>query len=377
MFAFRPFAVSSIVLASAALAAEFPREGIEERVAAALKAPAATGLLVYYVEPGSQAAKASFEIGDILTDYDGQPVERADTLVKLARDAAKRKQPRILTIRRRGGVELEAELDPAPLGVRLIEVREGQGRALWRPATPYQPDYAEFERRVSEPVQWRLLRHGDKTIGFARDYLARDAAGENAFVYRAQTRIGLPPDEETTDTTIWFQRDDQLSPTGVRLTVRGKLALEVRRQGDKWTGRRGGVPVTADCPRDAVSSHLAGLLATTMPVSRGACRRMSFLDSASITAAPFADLAALGEETVASSRGDIRATRFELAVFGEAYAHYWVDADRSLAKIRFASGVESTPMTTDLIKPHFADIETAFEPIDQLPRPAPSSPLGN
>ena len=140
-----------------------PREEIAERIGPVLANPPATGLLVFDVQSGSQSATAGLAIGDILTHYDGEPLETTFQLTQLARKAAREKHRKIPVLARRGSKDIDAEFDPAPLGVHLVGVKNGDGRTLWRPDTSYEPDLSGLQARLGAAPSWQILKNGDKT----------------------------------------------------------------------------------------------------------------------------------------------------------------------------------------------------------------------
>ena len=77
-----------LILALGALTADHSsaqtsRDEIARDIEPVLANPYATGLLVFDVEPKSQAEKAGLRRGDILTHYDAQPVSTTTELTEL------------------------------------------------------------------------------------------------------------------------------------------------------------------------------------------------------------------------------------------------------------------------------------------------------
>lgn len=90
-------AVAVILPASGAIAqaplADAEREEVAKQIKPVLANPPIDGLLIFHVEPKSQAERAGFQVGDIVTLYDGQPVTTVQQLVQLARRGQEQSQP--------------------------------------------------------------------------------------------------------------------------------------------------------------------------------------------------------------------------------------------------------------------------------------------
>jgi hypothetical protein len=347
------------------------REDLERRLAPVLADPPATGLLIFDVAPKSQADRADFEVGDVITHYDGQPVVSLAELSRIAREAAKSDRSRLLVLARRGEQELEAEFDAAPLGVRLIPIKQGQPRVLWRPATNYQPDGAGIERRLGHPHEWQLVFHGDHVIGWAHSYLTRD---DSQLVLRTQTQVKEGELDSKRDATIVFDADKYLSIRWLQISGDGASQMRLTRRSDELVGDRAGVPVSAPAPDDVVSSFLAGLVATTLPFKPGSCLRSSYLGPGSISSAPFADLYCVGQETVTIDDRKVSAVRYEQTVFGEPTANFWVDRNRDLLQIEYVAQLRAIRCRQEDVARHFPSYANVFPPIERLPPRQPVPP---
>lgn len=347
-------------------ASESPREELAKQLEPVLARPPATGLLVFEVLAESQAAKLGVRVGDILTHYDGQTIASTARLEDLARKAAREGRGRLLVVFRRGETEIDGEFDAAPLGVRLVAVQAGQGRVLWRPATEESPRLEAVRAQLKGVERWELLTYQDKPIGWVRSHVA---SANGAHRLRVQSMVRSSVLTENTDVTITFLDDNWLSPTSIRLLRRGKLALALRRENGQWVGERAGVPVTAACPADTVAEALVGMLAMTMPAQPGACRRFALLETSSLSAAPFADLYCVGRDPVQLGR-ERDAYRYELAVFGERRATYWVSPDGSLLQAEYPGGIRATLAPPERIREPFPDCFEAFPPITEPPKEA-------
>lgn len=356
---------------AAAAYADQPRSEIEKAIAPVLANPGETGLLIFEVADDSQASRAGFRCGDVLTHYDGQPVASLAELSRIARAAARENRTRLLVLARRGDEELESEVDAAPLGVRLLPIQKGKGRQLWHPATAYEPDFAGLRRRVSDPHEWQFIRHAEETIGWAHGYLTNR---NGQLVYRVQSRVKEGELDAKRDVTVSFVADRFLSIDSMQIREGDKPVVILARQSGALTGERSGIPVNARVYQDTVCSQLAGFVATTLPATKGACLRCAYLGPGSITPAPFADLFCLGNETIAGPGRGSHSTRYELSVFGEPVASYWIDRNRDVVQIEYEGGLRAVrTRRADLLK-QFPELDREFSPIEQLPPLQPSSP---
>jgi serine protease Do len=104
---------------------------VTKDVAESLGLPKATGALIRSVEPGGPAEKAGLEAGDIVTRFDGKPVEKFSDLPRLVGNTAPGSKS-TLQVLRRGAVRdlgvTVAELEP--------EARAGAQRGKAEPKAP-------------------------------------------------------------------------------------------------------------------------------------------------------------------------------------------------------------------------------------------------
>lgn len=344
------------------------REEIARQIKPVLADPPADGLLIFQVEPKSQAERAGLQPGDILTLYDGQPVTTVQQLVQLARDAAQNKRDHLLIVARRGEEEIDAQFDPAPLGVRLVAVRKGEGRTLWRPAQEFQPQLETLDRLVSQKERWEVLVRGGAAKGWVHYYFAKH---DGKWIMRAQSRIKDQALDEKRDAVLSFDANAYLSPRDIRLQNRENLILQLQRQQNTFKGERAGIPVSAGVPGDAVSIYLSGHVAAMMPRQRGACLHCSLLEEGSLVAAPFAEVFCLGEEELQMEDQKMKAAHYELTVFGDTLVDYWIDDQRDIVQVLYGNGVRAVRSTRETVLQHFPDAEREFEPIVQIPRNEP------
>jgi hypothetical protein len=355
-------------------AAPSDREGLATAIAPVLAKPSATGLLLFDVVEKSQAQLAGFQVGDILTHYDGQSVATTGQLIEAAKKAARENRGKLLTVVRRGDKELEAELEAAPLGVRLIPVRENEGRTLWRPATAYKPDFRGLSTLLKEGHRWELLWVREKVVGWSHSHLSR--SGEH-LALRTQSRIQSDVVNEKSDVTAVFRADGPLSVLSLRLVRQDRVLLDVVRENGRFVGDRSGIPVSAAVPNDAVSIHLAGWVASSMPRQEGACRRCSYLETASLEPAPFADLMCMGKEPLALGGKEVTTHRYELTVFGDKLASFWIDESGNILRTMHAGGIVSAPVPREQVIAQFPDCLKTFGSIEETPKPRAAAPKAN
>lgn len=348
-----------------------PRAEVEKAIAPVLASPPATGLLIFEVTDDSQAARAGFMPGDILTHYDGQPVESLPDLSRIARTVFQEKR-KLLVLARRGEKELEAEFDPAPLGVRLIPVREKETRLLWRPETPV-PFSPELTAQVLQSGEsWELLLHGDTPIGWAHSYLTPH---KGKTLLRIQSSIENEQISQQRDVILTFRNEAYLPVDSVRLMSQNRLIFDFFREEGKLAGERVGIPDAAPIPEDAVSAYLSGYLAAMMPRQEGACLHCSYLADSSLHAAPFSDLYCLGAQELTIGEQTISTFKYEQTVFGERTAVYWVDDKNQVVQVQFGNGITSRRSSFVEVKKTYPSAGEGFPPIESLPVLAPNTGL--
>lgn len=348
--------------ASANVLPKWNREVVADQLAPIVARPPATGLLVYEVLPSSQAERVGLKVGDILTVYDGQPIETTGQLRELAIAAAKENRNNLFLIAKRGEKEIEAELDPAPLGVRLFSVKQGAGRSLWRPATPFQSTIRAALERQAGSLSYEMIRSKGKRVGWRRTYWGATADGHFTRIQEWSSEASAPSLREI---ALLHDGNTYLAPKAIRVLHQAKPVVEMVRQSDgsadRWIGRRMGIPVRAEAPTDLVSSHLVGLVCAGMPAKPGACLRISYLDDASTESAPFANIVCQGE--------DAGLTRFAVEVFGEIASQFWISAYGVVMRWeRTEEGRQYQRCEKAQALEDFVESEQVFSPIQEPPR---------
>jgi S1-C subfamily serine protease len=87
---------------------------IHRRIVRFHNLPVDTGLLVVSIEPGSPAERAGLQVGDVIAEFDGQPIASIDALHKLLTDARIGKSAPMTVIRHTE--RLLMEIAPAGIG---------------------------------------------------------------------------------------------------------------------------------------------------------------------------------------------------------------------------------------------------------------------
>ncbi len=361
-----------------AAGADDRREQFAETLAPLLLKPPCEGLLVYDVLPRLQAEKAGLRPGDILTHYDGKAVRTAGQLQGLARAAAAENRGNLMVVAQRGAEKIEATFDAAPMGLRFVAVNPSDRRVLWRPATPYEPNWQPLRKMAAAKHMYGFVVYGDKPVGWTRTYL--QALGGDRYVLRTQSlsQMGAGAAEKR-DTTIVFAADrPTLTPLAIRTSTNGKPTLNLARQGNALRGDRYGIPEAAALPPDTMAAELVALAASAMPRAKDACLRGAYLPPGALSAAPYADLCCLGAEKLGFGKQVITCHRYDQTEFGRSMAHYWLDPDGAVLRVRFGGGSDVVRASSTDVGMKFPNYLNEFPPIEQLPEMPGAAPrLGN
>ena len=322
------------------LAADEPRswESVQAVIAPVLENVPATGLLVFDILPGSQAAKAGLRLGDIITHYDGQPVSNHQELMNLAKVANNDKRSEILVVARRGHETIELTFSTGPMGIRLEDVVEGEKRTLsQRVGMLGNKPNVEFVRRlIAENVhQWQLVfseAYSEKPSGWTHLYLTQ-RAGDGP-VLRIQQQLAVGERVVRQDIVVAFQLDSLLSLRSLQLAIDDKPVLDLEHNKESGVGHRLGVPVQVPMARDLISSYLAPYIAAGM--KWGGTQRMdvSVLLPASLEGAP------LGEFEQDQKSGDV-----VLRVLGREEMRISFDERGDIGPIKLRGGLRLQPST--------------------------------
>ncbi|WP_312305922.1 DegQ family serine endoprotease [Pulveribacter sp.] len=148
-------------------------EGVSKDVAESIGLGKAQGALVRGVEPGSPAEKAGIEAGDIITRYDGKPVDKVADLPRLVGNTKPGTKAGITVFRRGAARDLTvtiAEIEPDEKPVAKGEDGQGGQNGKQQPTSSAQ----QLGLVVAEltPAQEKEL----KTKGGVRVVTASDAA---------------------------------------------------------------------------------------------------------------------------------------------------------------------------------------------------------
>lgn len=368
------FGVFVLGLVSTANGLDDAREQTARIIEPLLRDPPKSGLLIFEVLPKLQADRAGFQVGDIITEFDGKEVRTTSQLQKIAMLASKEGRSGLDVSAFRNGQLLDAKFDAAPMGVRLVAVNKGEHRILWRQASEFKPDMAAVNRAINNQHRWEFLQYGGKNMGWAHTYYA---VVNERVVMRVQSQTISDQMKEKRDTIVTFSPNTPtLAPRSIRLTVDGKLVMDLHAMDGVLRGTRGGIRDSAPLPLDTVSADLGGLVCSTMPRQKGACMHCSYLESGSLVAAPFADIFCLGQDEVKTPQGSFNCVRYDQAIFGRSVVHYWLDSKGDLVQTRFGNGFVAVRSTSDQIGIAFPNASTEFAPIDQLPDLAPPNARG-
>jgi hypothetical protein len=334
-----------------------------------LRDPPKSGLLIFEVLPKLQADRAGFKVGDIITEYDGREVRTTSQLQRIATGAAKEGRGNLDVSVYRDGHMHQAQFDAAPMGVRIVSVSQGDHRILWRPGTEFHPDLAGVHEAVAKKHRWELLQYGGKNMGWAHTYFA---ILNGRVVMRVQSQMSSEQFKEKRDVVVSFsEKTPTLAPKSIRVTVDGKLALDLHEQESALGGTRSGIRDSAPLPADAVCAELGGLVCSTMPRQKGACMHCSYLESGALVAAPFADIFCLGPDQAKLPSGHVNCVRYDQAVFGRSVVHYWIDSKGDVAQTRFGNGFFAMRASSTEVGLAFPNVANEFPPIEQLPELEP------
>lgn len=350
------------ILLAGSLSAEEPMtwEMIRARIAPVLANVPTTGLLVFDIVKGSQAAKSGVQLGDIITHYDGQPVSNHQELMGLAKVANNEKRAEVLLVVRRGAEALEFTLSPGPMGVRLEDVVEGEKRYLPpRVGMVGQlPNIDIIRAMVADNAHhWQLVyseADPSKPIGWTHHYLT-ERPGDGP-VLRIQQQLAVGDRAVRQDVLIAFRFDPLLSPRSLLLSVDDKLLLDFEREGDVVNGHRVGVPIKVAMSRDVVSSYLAPYIAAAMNAGGTDRLDVSLLMPASIEAAP------LGE-----FNRDLKTNDVVLTTLGREEMRIEDSSNGTLGVMRMRGGLVLKPSAPQEVARHFAESEKLFTAIEKLP----------
>lgn len=335
-------------------------EMIRARIAPILADVPTTGLLVFDVIKGSQAAKAGIQLGDIVTHYDGQPVSHHQELMNLAKVANNEKRAEVLVIVRRGAETVEFTLSPGPMGVRLEDVAEGEKRFLPpRVGMVGQlPNIDVIRAMVADNSHhWQLVysdADASKPIGWTHHYLT-ERPGDGP-VLRIQQQLAVGDRMIRQDVVVAFRFDPLLSPRSLLLSVDDKMLLDFEREGDVANGHRVGVPVKVAMSRDVVSSYLAPYIAAAMNAGGTDRLDVSVLMPASLEAAP------LGE-----FNRDPKTNEVVLTTLGREEMRIEHNPNGSLGTMRMRGGLLLKPSHSEEVATRFAESVNLFTAIEKLP----------
>ena len=333
-------ALGMLVALAPAYAEEDVVESNLERLEKAMASPAATGLLVTSVGPGSQAAEKGIAVGDIVTSYDGAPTPTLEALGAAkgkAESAGKATMP--VTLVAADGAPRTIELGSGPIGIGASAVEKGKAAGALPPATPFAFDFEGVKAQAHD--DWYTFHFGDgPKVGFEHGMLEakgdrlvmrREVAfdggeqwGVNHFDVTIEMTLTSPPRPHrirfaNPATGYWAE--------GKRLED-GQWHFEWTKEGEdegtetKTVGLPEGLPV--------IPTYLVETLAAFLPRKAGTCwHYRPMVDSNGEAMLP-ACLIVVGKETVKLAQGEVDAWKVEQRQLGgQVGGTYWIsDAGR-------------------------------------------------
>src|SRR5690606_18999927 len=107
--------------------------------------------------------------------------------------------------------------------------------------------------------RWERLTRDGTTVGWTHYYYTRKG---QELIQRFQSRLVGDGFDEKADVTVAFAANPYLSLRSAQITSNDRTILNVKFNNAVAEGERMGIPVQAPVAKDAVSFHLAGLVAS-------------------------------------------------------------------------------------------------------------------
>jgi len=310
-----------------------------------LAEPAADGMFLTFVTPGSPAAAVGFRPGDIVVAVGDTPTPDAKAFYGALQPQGEDDKARTLKVLKSDGAEAAVEV-PLPFrGYSACVVKKGVRAWEDLPDTEYEPDFSalhdgaeiwlrnslEEERAGFERILIRregdvlhvdtLFRLGGEHEGESWDYRTHSVSRHRLNKWLSVTRTafweGAPGEEE----------------------LRGDMALG---EDGMWRGRRGrpdgGEPEEVEFPAVAgnvLTPYNVTILPLTMPLEKGA--RVTFCGAGEGTALVSSRerMECTGKTTVQVDGEEVSAWCFEWRHYGEygESEKFYVTDDRKLVRI--------------------------------------------
>ncbi|MBE7464781.1 MAG: PDZ domain-containing protein [Planctomycetes bacterium] len=309
-----------------------------------LEAPPATGLMVLFVEPGSQAEEVGIRRGDILLEYAGAPVASLDDLRRQAGGLAEASTAKIIS----KGQERSVEVRPGKLGLNVIPIKKGQPTALRPPATDVKFDFSALEKAPLD--LWYNFYIDGRKCGVERHRLS---VKDGELLLYSRVAFDGGPQWGVNDFKVEVAATAEPRPRLKRTRfefVPAAAVTEGRRgeaketPGLPWQLRKtgGGKPDRESetlLPDDAMADYLLAQLAPFMPIEKGACWHASAVIEASGEVIGPAGLLCAGTDTLEVDGEASACARFETHAMGRITRACWVDAKSRLVRSDYNGAV--------------------------------------
>lgn len=341
--------------------ADDPWSEMRTHVAPILANVPATGLLVFEVVAESQAAANDIRVGDILTHYDGQPVESHFDLSELARAVHRDSRSEILIILHRAGEEIEKTLGPGPMGLRLEDVVAGEQRTLPEPQPPARLSHARLRGRIAKGSHlWWLVKREGQVVGWQHHYFCVGHGGQPTL--RIQDFVQFGEHGRRGDRVIAFSLDDLLSPLKLRTWYDDRPSLDATWQGDSIAGTRLSIPVRMSAAPRTTLAELAPYLAEGMMAESVTRSTGSFL-SLGLSAAPLSE--------IAQSR--TQPGTVVVRTLGREQMRIQLAPDDSVKHVIIRGGYELVTSTYEAVSQTFGKSLAEFTSIEEMPAAPPTA----
>lgn len=342
-------------------------EDVVRRIEASLAKPSATGILLTFVEYGSQAHAHGFQPGDILLSYGQQKPKSIAHLIELVQKVGEVKEVEVLRLAQ--GKQEKTMLEPGRIGVDGIYVEAGKAVDGRPKVAPFQSDFSALGR--FEEAWFAFLQDGEK-IGYERQRLSRQ---DDLYQFEARSVFG--PEDGLTDMHVQvdFKAEKGLPFRRFRYSWGGgEFQIAFDRNGEKLNGSVGDEKVAWDAPKDVLPSYCTALLAATLPLEPGVGTHLTVLGEGNATFYYGSVLVCRGQEETEISGKKVRAWRFEQSSFGKVGNTYWLDDGRKLLKVRFRPGAEIHRAAKDEVLHGLPEAITKTLADDLSAKPKPAKP---
>lgn len=353
-----PILVTGVLLLCLVLPAAAEDEAPADPVEQALAAPQATGLLVTQVVGGTQAEKAGFLAGDVLTRYGAVAVTSIDAL-REAMQAVESETVDVVVVRRDGSEKTFA-LEPGPMGLQLAPVEKGKGVDPLPPATDVAFDFASLAAAPHD--DWYAFTMNGERVGFehaictledGRLVMRREVAfdgGEQWGVNHFDVTVVLMAEPVPELVSLRFENPIH-GYVGQGLPTKddaGKAVIRYTQSvGDEEEVAEHAVP--ADLP--AIPSYVVETLACFMPREQGACFHYRAVEDGSGAVGRPAALLVEGEEEIEVGGTKTKTWRLRVHTFGGgASTAFWVNAARRVVKADYMGAVTVAAKKEDCLK---------------------------